>query len=126
MTVGLYVDPVPNTVADGLIVHEYEDKPDGEAESTTVEPAQTLVLAALAPMFGNAATVTVNGMLTDEQVVVLLLTLKLKSYTPTAIFAGIVIDIGELFRVALVIVLNPGMALTPGESVYLFGLPVEV
>jgi len=72
----------------------------------------------VALIVGLALTVTVMGTLAEEQPVTLLVTTRLKSYTPTATLDGIVIDAGEDDKVAFVMVEKPGITLTPAVSVY--------
>ena len=90
-----------------------------------VPPAHTVPVPADAVMEGSARTVTVIGTLTEEQPVVLLVTTRLKSYTPAGALEGILIVAGEPDKVAFVIVENPGIARTPAVRVYLSGLDVE-
>lgn len=89
-----------------------------------VASTHTVPLPAVAFIAGSALTVTVMGTLTEEQPVLLLVTTRLKSYTPAAILEGMVMGTGETGKVALVIVEKPAIALTPAVSVYWFGLPV--
>ena len=106
----------------------YVVKPPGAAVNTVLPDAQTNVLAAVADTEGNALTVIVMGTVVAVHAP-LVLTTRLKSYTPAATLDGIVIGNvdGPVTKLNdwLTILVKPAIALTPVDKEYSVGEPVE-
>ena len=101
----------------------YEAKA-GAAVSVTVSPGHIVALLAVAVTTGSGRTVTVNGMAVEVQVVVELVTVRLKSYVPAGALDGMVMLSGEAVNEAPDTAVNPGMALVPVETEKLVGVSV--
>ena len=65
-----------------------------------------------------------NGIAVDVQVVVELVTVRLKSNVPAGALVGIVMVSGEAVKEAPVTTVNPGMARVPVETEKLVGVSV--
>ena len=87
-------------------------------------PLQNELLVVFAVTDGKSFTVNVKGIEEETQPVVLLVTTKLKSYTPAAKpLVGIDIVAEVPLKVALVMAEKPVRLLVPAVIVYLSGLP---
>lgn len=84
----------------------------------TEAPEQIFVVDAFAVTMIAFDTVTVKGIAAEMHPVVLLRTVIKKSYVPSLALEGMVMAIGDAVKLALVIALNPLIALVPAVIEY--------